>query len=57
MPALLGEKPSPSCRKSGVRKGMAPLPRRANRLPQMPMAKVVVLNSARLKSGCATVAA
>ncbi|MNH11427.1 hypothetical protein D3C79_709400 [compost metagenome] len=57
MPALLGEKPSPSCRNSGVRKGMAPLPRRANKLPQMPMAKVEVLNRARLNRGCSALAA
>lgn len=50
-PASLGEKPSPTCRNSGVRKGVAPLPSRANTLPSSPMRKVGTAKSAGENSG------
>ncbi|MNQ93990.1 hypothetical protein D3C85_1094830 [compost metagenome] len=45
IPAWDGEYPIATCSSKGTRKGRAPLPRRANRLPRMPTAKVRVLNS------------
>ena len=51
IPAFIGEYPIPIWRSNGVRKGIAPLPSRANRFPRMPTEKFLTLKRSGEKSG------